>query len=435
MSHALTAFPALTLLALLSACSSAPETFETSASPVATAARPQELLQDSYFVDASAAQFTPVDIFALPPQITAWLDENIAGLGDEERKYRALRSWAFDLADQYEYNPEVTASLDELDDIGIVNCFSFSNLFVAAARHLNVSAEFQLVYTPPSWGTANQAWVLNQHVNVTGRVNRITDRGSERSAKDLPLQTGTYLNPEAIREVFVRYVVDLNTRIVVDEYRTEILTDPQVLALFYANKAAEALFADKLGLAYQYTKHAVQADPASATALNTLGVLYGRVEQTALARDAYLAAIAADADADSARSNLAALYRRMGEVNSASDEQQRLNRRRERNPYYHFTLGEEKLQAGQWEEALAHYRDAVRRKKDEQLFYLSQVQAHLSLGDQREAQRALQLAERHADRDNAERLAQLQQAVQSGTATGIGVSQPSQVQPAGFTRP
>jgi hypothetical protein len=25
--------------------------------------------------------------------------------------------------------------------------------------------------------------------------------------------------------------------------------------------------------------------------------------------------------------------------------------------------------------------------------------------------------------------------VQSGTATGIGVSQPSQVQPAGFTRP
>jgi len=136
---------------------------------------------------------------------------------------------------------------------------------------------------------------------------------------------------------------------VVDEYRTEILTDHQVLALFYANKAAEALFADKLGLAYQYTKHAVLADPASATALNTLGVLYGRVEQTALARDAYLAAIAADADADSARSNLAALYRRMGEVNSASDEQQRLNRRRERNPYYNFTLGEEKLQAGQWE--------------------------------------------------------------------------------------
>jgi len=293
----------------------------------------------------------------------------------------------------------------------------------------------QLVYTPPSWGTANQAWVLNQHVNVTGRVNRITDRGSERSAKDLPLQTGTYLNPEAIREVFVRYVVDLNPRIVVDEYRTEILTDHQVLALFYANKAAEALFANKLGLAYQYTKHAVLADPASATALNTLGVLYGRVEQTALARDAYLAAIAADADADSARSNLAALYRRMGEVNSASDEQQRLNRRRERNPYYHFTLGEEKLQAGQWEEALAHYRDAVRRKKDEQLFYLSQVQAHLSLGDQREAQRALQLAERHADRDNAERLAQLQQAVQAGTATGTGVSLPSQVQPAGFTRP
>ena len=49
MSHALTAFPALTLLALLSACSSAPETFETSASAAATDVflmlRPLPLLQ------------------------------------------------------------------------------------------------------------------------------------------------------------------------------------------------------------------------------------------------------------------------------------------------------------------------------------------------------------------------------------------------------
>jgi len=414
MSNVLLVARGVAVLVLLCSCSSAPES--RGAAPVAAAglapSQSRSLLHDQYFTDVSAAQFVPVDIFALPPQITAYLDEHMAGERDEERRYRALRSWAFDLAETYEYNPEVTASLAELDDIGIINCFSFSNLFVAAARHLGVPADFQLVYTPPSWGTANQAWVLNQHVNVTGRVNRVTDNGSLRADRNLPLQTGTYINPGATREIFVRYVVDLNPRIVVDEYRTEILADHQVLALFYANKAAEALFAQQLGLAYQYARHAVLADPGSATALNTLGVLYGRVEQNALARDAYLAAIAADADADSARSNLAALYRRMGEAVSASEEQQRLNRRRERNPYYHFTLGEERLQDGDWEAALSHYRAAIRRKKDEQLFYLSQAQAHLALQDMRGAERALQLAERHAERDNAERLALLQIALQ-----------------------
>lgn len=398
----------------LTACSSSTSTSTATGSlagPAPAVSVPAELLHDEFFTDASAALFVPVDIYALPDSVRAYLDEHVASLPNEERKYRELRRWIFDLADQYEYDPEVTASLAELDEVGIINCFSFSNLYVAAARHVGVPADFQLVYTPPSWGASNQTWVLNQHVNVSGRINRLTDNGTMRLEDNLPMQTGTHINPTARRMVYLRYVVDLNPRIVVDAYRTEILQDNQVLSLYYSNKAAEALFDNQLGLAYQYARHAVIADPASATALNTLGVLYGRVDQTDLARTAYITAIAMDPDADSARSNLASLYNRIGQAQSAQEMQERLNQRRQRNPYYHFNLGEDMRQAGAWLDAITHYRAAIRRKKEEQLFYLSMAEAQLQLQQIRDAERSLRQAERYADRDNAERFADLQRAL------------------------
>ncbi|MDP1930751.1 MAG: hypothetical protein Q8L60_04780 [Gammaproteobacteria bacterium] len=398
---------------VLSSCSSNPTV--TSGAPPLSPADTAALLHDEFFTDDSAANFQPVEIYALTDSITAYLDEHIVNIPNEERRYRELRRWIFDLADQYEYDPEVTSSIADLERIGIINCFSFSNLYVAAARHVSVPADFQLVYTPPSWGASNQTWVLNQHVNVSGRINRVSDNGSLRLEDNLPMQTGTHINPTARRSVYIRYVVDLNPRIVVDAYRTETLQDHQVLSLYYSNKAAEALFENQLGLAYQYAKHAVLADSSSATALNTLGVLYGRVNQTALARAAYTTAIAMDPDADSARSNLASLYNRIGEARSAEQMQERLKQRRERNPYYHYNMGEDMRQAGAWMDAIVHYRAAIRRKKEEQLFYLSMAEAQLRLQQLRDAERSLRQAERYADRDNAERYAELQRALAQAT--------------------
>ena len=398
------------LLSLLAftACAAGPGI--QSSVKVSSPLNPAQLLNDANFPgDGTKGEFTAVDLFALPPRIQSWLDANILTLESEEARYRALRRWIFDLADDYDYDPGYTASIAELDSAGRINCFSFSNLYIAAARYADVSADFQLVYTPPSWSVANTTWVLNQHVNVSGRVNRLTTYGAQRREDHLPMETGTHMNPGSQRSVYIRYLLDLNPDVLFDPYRTELLADNQILALYYANKGAEALFDGKLGLAYEYTKHALLADEYSAPAWNNLGVMYGRVDKLEEARQAYLNAILVDPDADSARNNLVSLYLRTGDQANAELMESNLTSRRHRNPYYHFNLGEEQLHNDQPLEAIRHYRDAIRRKKDEQLFYLSLAEAHMQLGNYRDARSSLRKAERYDVDDNHYRMVQLQQ--------------------------
>ncbi|RPH98659.1 MAG: transglutaminase domain-containing protein, partial [Lysobacterales bacterium] len=46
------------------------------------------------------------------------------------------------------------------------NCLSFTNMFVAMARHVGLDASYQEVEVPAEWSLSGQAFLLSQHVNV-----------------------------------------------------------------------------------------------------------------------------------------------------------------------------------------------------------------------------------------------------------------------------
>ena len=46
------------------------------------------------------------------------------------------------------------------------NCLSFTNMFVALARHVGLDASFQEVLIPPDWSSSGQFFIFSQHVNV-----------------------------------------------------------------------------------------------------------------------------------------------------------------------------------------------------------------------------------------------------------------------------
>jgi len=367
-----------------------------------------DLLADEIFLDASYQNPLPeIDLFALPAEMQAYLDKEVMVLPTEERRYRAIREWAFNEADRYQYDPDTTVPIHELANAGKINCFSFSNLFVAAARYAGIDANVQLVYSPPNWDIDERTWILNQHINVTGVVKGNTTFGESRLDMGLPSHTGSIIKPEFLLDTFIKYVVDLNPKIVVNAYRTELLDDNEVASRYYSNVAAQLLLSEKYNEAYIYTKKAILEDMGSSVAWNNLGVLYSRSDQPDLAREAYLTAIQVDPDADAARNNLASLYKKIGDTEEATAVDLNITARRNQNPYYHYYLGKDLLTIGDYEESLDYFLAAIRRKKDEQLFYLAMAEAQLALNQLGDAERSLKKAEKYATKSNSERYAQL----------------------------
>lgn len=381
-------FLGLSCLALLQACS----LIENPRSEV----DPTAFFHDELF-PAPKAGFTlesPTQLFLLPENYMDQLDRLVRPLDSEYERYTELRKWAFRLSSEYEFTALETVSLAELNSARKINCLSFSAMFVAAARYVDVPAEFQLVFAPPFWDKQNNSWINNQHINVTGRIP-MPDLRIERPANvdqnSIPVFIG---RADLSREY--RYVADVNPAVVSMRVRREIISESEVASLFYSNKTIEHLLGDDLAAAYIYTTAALQSDPDSALAWNNLGVLYARVNQPQLAIAAYEQAIAADDNAHSARSNLARTVRALGDDTRALVLEKEVQRFRESNPYYHAALAEQELAAGNLIAARENLEEAIERKHNEQFFYHQLAIVSQKLGDTESVVKNLRSARRHA---------------------------------------
>lgn len=107
-------------------------------------------------------------------------------------------------------------------------------------------------------------------------------------------------------------------------------------------------------------------------------------------------AIEVDENAYSARSNLASVYQRQGKAELAATMTASVEEFRKENPYYHQSLAQEKLNGGDYEQAIVHLEDAVARKHNELHFYHELAIAHQQLGNDEEVIENLTSARRHA---------------------------------------
>ena len=383
-------------LALLTGCAATPEiTSKTSSELVSESL---VLLERELDTAAPLTAAPPPERFlVLPVDIRHYLDREVVPLETEEERYNALRSWAFDeFSPDYEYDPTFTAPLQGLPDAGRINCFSFSNLFVAAARYSDVPAHFQLVQSPPQWDINRDTWVVSQHINVTGSVFRELTQSERQYLRDQEQTTGTLIRRKLPTNMDRDYVVDLNPEIAVDAFQSEVISDAEALSLFYSNRSVEELLSGNRDAATEYGRLAIEADEASATAWNNMGVLLSRQGKLEGARQAYLTSLALNPGGESAANNLERIFRRLGETKKADALAARTRSNRMKNPYYHYALGEKRLAQGQLKDAVAHFKDAISRKEDERLFYYGLAEAQIGLGDYRKASKNLSVAKQHS---------------------------------------
>ncbi len=342
------------------------------------------------------------DFLQLPTDYRDELDRLVARTDSDAERYRQLRRWVYRKFQNFDFDVTETYSLSELNASRKVNCLSFAALFVAAARYVDVPADFQLVFAPPYWDRENNSWINNQHINVTGYIGSPagTDLRDIRSSRvtsyvSLPPGQSPVMAVNDDPPGF-RYVADVNPAIVSVRLKRQVIDEQHVLSLFYSNKSIEMLLDGDLGAAYRYTRAALLAMPYSAIAWNNLGVLYNRVDQPDLAAQAFEQAIALDELAMSAKSNLARLYREQGKLEQSLALEEEVAAFRNQNPYYHAALAEESLERGDPVTARQRLEQAIARKHNEFYFYHQLAIVNQQLGDMTSVVDNLRSARRHS---------------------------------------
>lgn len=311
-------------------------------------------------------EFADVDMLALSPEMLAFLDENIDRNKRESERlaqllYAVLGSDRFSL----DYD-DTTGTASSTFANGSGNCISFTNMFIAMARNLDLDAKYQEVEIPPDWSLSGSTWLISEHINVLVEVKNALSRVVDFNSYDT--------------------IVDVETQ-------SQVVSDARARAHYFNNIGVERMLADEVGLAYANLQHSVQEDPTFASTWVNLGILHRREGYEDYAEAAYLEALANDRDNLMAMSNLADLYQQQGLDELAKRYLSKVREHRMGNPFYRFRMADIAFNDGDYKSAIKNLKYAIRQKNDEDQFYYLLSLSYLMAGDKQEAQRWMQEAQ------------------------------------------
>lgn len=242
------------------------------------------------------------------------------------------------------------------------NCLSFTVMFVAMARHLGLNAYFREVDEVTSWDQRGNLVVTGRHMYAEVEA----DNGLTQ-VDFLPGTGKLYRSTRRIRT-------------------------PRVYAHFYSNLGVERLTTGRAAEAVALFERALANDARFSQALVNLGVAYRRLGDDARAEASFLRALEVDAGEMAAATNLAALYLSRGRLAEAEPWLERVGGYLRRNPFHHFRLGLRAAGQDDPEAAIAHLREAIRRRPEEAFFHLELARLQLRLGRQEQARSSLERA-------------------------------------------
>ncbi len=352
----------LPVVALVSACA---------ATPPAAPARPDALFADQLFAPPTEHVST-AGVFAVSDAMKRYLAVDIAPqlrtLGVQTGLVEALYRRA---QLKLEYDAATTKTASEAFEARSGNCLSLVIMTAALAHELRLPVRYQSAYLEQTWSRDGSLLFASGHINVTlGR--RIIDAWTTR---DLSPLTIDFLPPEDIRSMRVRAI-----------------GEETVLAMYANNRAAEALARGRLDDAYAWTVEALRNDPGFMGSYNTLGVVYLRHGDLALAERVFDHVLVHEAKNTRALSNLAETYAREGRSAEADVARVRLAAIESVAPFHFFNLGIEAARHSDWLAARDFFAREVERADYYHEFHFWLGLADWQLGDVAQASKHLRLA-------------------------------------------
>ena len=308
-----------------------------------------------------------VDLLRMSPEIKDF--SNAYG-----RSYRRAENRAWTLAHaamdpyllDFEYDPSITLPADQAFTARKGNCLTFSSLFIAMAREAGLDAWYQEVKIPPVWSNVNDTMLVSKHVNAV------------------------------VQDRLRRYTVDVSGRQSQAVEQVRRLSDSEARAQYYNNLGADALMEEKLALAYAYFSKGLGNDPRLAYIWSNLGVVFRRNDQTEEAILAYRTALLLEPQQTVALNNLYTIYDEDGDLDLAEELKARVEKYRQKNPYYLHYMAEMANEEQRWSDAIKLLNRAIQIDDNEYRFYFTLAQSQFHSGSTDAALENLEQARRLA---------------------------------------
>ena len=354
------------------------------------------LLADAAFAPPSE-RIDAADVFALSPEMKRYLAVDIAA----KLRQRGLRKGLVDALYsegelKLDYDSATTRNAAQAFAARSGNCLSLVIMTAAFAKELGLAVQYQSVFTDETWARSGGIEFAIDHVNLSigARVSEI-----DRSARFHSVLTVDFLPPSPS-----------------GLQRARLLAENTIVAMYLNNRAAESLARGRVDDAYWWARAAVQHDPELARAYNTLGVVYRRHGDLALAQRVLEHANAIEPDNPQVVSNLAQVATDQGRITDAAVLLQRLAQIEAEPPFAYFDRGQAALREGDVVTANALFERQVSRAPYYHEFHYWLAVTQARLGDAQRAKKHLALAmDASTTRDDhdlyAGKLARLQQSL------------------------
>ena len=347
------------LCTLLAACASAPVTHQQ-----VQQLPPLQLEGRTIPVEAVADLAPTPDLLALDQDMRDFVETYTGDArGRRERLLNLHRAVSGSATLGIDYDPAAEGTASDAFHSQTANCLSYANMFVAMAREADLDARYQWVEVRPQWTRLGERVAVRLHVNAVVHLNK----------RD-------------------RYMVDIDPLPSRDIAGSQEISDDDASALFHSNVAMDALAGEDLVQAWTHAVRALQLSPRMSHLWVNLGAVYRHSDQYRAAEAAYLQALELDSMERSAMNNLMVLYELEGNKEQREYWAAKVDRYRDRNPYYHAWLGDQAASEGDWRSALGHYQEALELQPEDSNLHFALGIIYAELDQPKAALRYIQQA-------------------------------------------
>ena len=308
--------------------------------------------------------FSQLDLLEMTPEMIAFVDSYMDGAQNRYARmkrlvYAIIGDGNFELV----YDDKTRTAKETFRDAR-GNCLSFTNLFIAMARHVEIHAEYQEVDIPPDWSLVGESFLFSQHVNV------LVDLG-----------------------VGLQRVIDFNMYDFQVTYDRRTISDARARAHYFNNIGVDHMLNGDTTRAYINFRQALAEDNRFSPAWINMGVLHRREKYPNYAEAAYKQALEIYQFNLIAMSNLANLYQQEDKSELAEQYLERVQSHRMKNPYYRYQIANTAFIDGDYQSAIKNLNYAIGKVEDEDRFYFLLSLSYLMSGDKEKAQRWMKKAE------------------------------------------
>jgi Flp pilus assembly protein TadD len=334
---------------------------------------PKALLADAAFAPPSQ----PVDadaIFELSPAMRAYADGELAALIKRRGIQKGLVEALNDRGElRLTYDSGGTRGAADTFDGRSGNCLSLVIMTAAFAKAIGLTVRYQSVEIEETWSRNGGMYFNIGHVNITlGRAATSLRFGQLENIRDTTID---FLPPNELQG-----------------QRSIDIPEQRIVAMYFNNRAGEALAGGAVNDAYWWVRAAILADPTFLAPYNTLGVVYRRHGNLMPAETALRTVLKYQPQNRLALSNLAIVLSDEGRGTEAQAIRATLAKIDPTPPFYWFEQGMAALEDGNAQRARELFQKEVDRAGDYHEFHFWLGVAFARLGRLDDARREMRLA-------------------------------------------